>query len=573
MTGGDVVCITLERLGATTVFGLPGTQNVALFESLRRSNLHTVSASHELAAAFMANGYFRASGRMGVVTTIPGPGFTYALTALAEARHDSAALLYLVVKPAGLPGRKFRLQDIDQVTMARPIVKQTFEIDKADQVAATIAEAWHCAQEGEPGPVYVEISDDVVNGSLTSNGEILKSEAPTAEPDVLASAYELLTRCKRPVFFVGQGAADSSDAVRSLVSKFGCPVLSTCSGRGVVSESDSLLVCGDFSGWGVKLVNELIESADLVLALGCKLTHNGSSGFKLRLPEEKLIHVDTSRETLGANYPAHLPIHSDVARFLSTIPAAVGQQARDHITWKADEVAQWKQKFEKLRAGSFSILPKTVGTESNDIRAFFGGLREVLPSDAIVTTDSGLHQQLVRRFYRVTSPRGMIAPTDYQSMGFGLPAAIGAKIALPERQIVAIIGDGGLAMSGMDLLTAVREKLDLTVIVFNDGYYGQIRQQQVADYGHEHAVKLLNPDLRLLAEALGTEFHLVEGNVKNSLRNALDRAGVSVIELRLDAGAAMHRGQIKTVMKEEIKRRLGPKLTGWLKSLLGKSEK
>jgi acetolactate synthase-1/2/3 large subunit len=574
MTGGDIICSTLGQLGVTTVFGLPGTQNVPLFESLRRSKLRTVVSTHELAAGFMAAGYYRASGRPAVVTTIPGPGFTYILTALAEARHDSAAVLYLVVVPAKLPGNRFRLQQLDQADIVRPLVKEVFSIDEPAPAASILARAWQCALSGEPGPVYVEISDDVISQPASGSTQItglpsLQSSMP--DDQAIESAMGAISSARRPLLMLGQGAAGVAVKVRELVGLMSCPVVSTCSGRGIVAESDSRLVCGDFSGWAVKAVNELVEQSDLVLVLGCKFTHNGSSGFRLSLPAEKLIHVDASSEVLGANYPASHEICWDVAEFVDRLFAAIRESSQFASDWSPAEIEDLRTRMAELRRASFSNPPELIGTDDRDIQSFFHALQRVIPQDAIVVTDSGLHQQLVRRFYRVETTRGLIVPSDYQSMGFGLPAAIGAAIAAPERKVFVVVGDGGMLMSAMELLTAARENLDLTVIVFNDGGYGQIRRQQIADYGRGHGVDIPSPDFALLAQSLNIAYLRLSGDVEAMLRTCLRTKGVKLLEVALNLGAGGHSGRIGTILREEVKRRVGQRGIAWLKSLLGRT--
>lgn len=319
-SGADRICHALEDLGIETVFGLPGTQNVSLFEALRTSRLRTVLATHELGAAFMAGGYFRASGRVAALVTIPGPGFTYALTGLAEARHDSAALLHITgAPPEG--GRSFQLQALDQAAMAGPVVKHRVRIDREADTESLLREAVVAATSGEPGPVLVEVRPEVLSAPSSARSPMVPRPAPpTADVSAIVSR---LRAARRPVLFVGQGAAEGADALRRLVEWLNAPVITTLSGRGLLPEDHSLSVGVDLGGPGIEAVNRLLDSADLILAVGCKCSHNGTGGFRLRLPADRLVHVDASREVLGANYPASLAIAADVPALLETLATAL----------------------------------------------------------------------------------------------------------------------------------------------------------------------------------------------------------------------------------------------------------
>ena len=273
MNGADLVCSVLRRLDVQCVFGLPGTQNVRLYEAMRASGLRRVVSADEGSAAFMAAGYARASGRVGVLTTIPGPGFVYALPGIVEARHDSVPLLWITLRQADL-GRAFQLQRIDQAEMAAPAVKQCLHIGSGDALVTTLAAAHELARAGEPGPVLVEI-DAALLDTNAADSTVARSRPATPRVEALAAR---LAESRHPVLYVGQGAQDGSEAVRALARRLRAPVLCTSSGRGVLPDTDELAFTKDFSTGVGLVVPDLIERADLVLTLGCKFTHNGSGG-------------------------------------------------------------------------------------------------------------------------------------------------------------------------------------------------------------------------------------------------------------------------------------------------------
>ncbi len=323
VTGSAILCSTLEAMGVEVVFGLPGSQSIELFDDLRRSSLRTILTVDERAATFMAQGYYRASGKIAVVMVISGPGFASALAGLAEARHDSAGLVLITVGSDHYPDKKFRLQVIDQLAMAEPVAKAVITIGSADDVAQKISYACQLAATGEPGPVVVEL-DQAVLASATGDSPADKDNAvhdrSLADGQIEQIAASI-AKAKRPVLYVGQGAIRASKDIIRLAESLGCPVVTTCSGRGVIPENHPLSFYFDYASGGGETINQLIDQADLVLALGCKFTHNGTGGFRLQIAEDKLVHVDASAEVLNANYPARLTIQADIPALLDRLMA------------------------------------------------------------------------------------------------------------------------------------------------------------------------------------------------------------------------------------------------------------
>jgi len=562
VNGAERICAALHALGVDTVYGLPGTQNVPLFEALRTSRLRTVLATSELGAAFMAAGHYRSSGKVAAVFTIPGPGFTWALTGLAEARHDSAALVHVTIAPPGDGGRRFQLQALDQAAMAGPVTKRHLRVERVDEVESRIREAVAAATTGEPGPVLVEVAAEVLSSGSVAAAAVLPPEAPTA-PE-LRELIVRLRSAQRPLLFAGQGAAGGADALRRLAEWMNAPVVTTLSGRGVLPEDHPLAVGVNLGGPGVVTVNQLIASADLVVALGCKLAHNGTGGFRLELPRERLVHVDASAEVLGANYPASLLIQADVPAVLAALLESLPKVAPSSAAWVPSELAAARLDAAR-RVREAGPEPRIHGADVGSPGEFFAALRRVLPRDAIVVTDSGRHQSLTRRHYRVFAPRGLVCPSDFQSMGFGIPAAVGAAVGAPGRRVVAIVGDGGLAMAGMESLAAVREGIALTVIVFNDGQLGLIREQQLREYGHAHAVGLPGFDIAALGAAIGAEHRYLRGRAEEVLGEALAIEGVVIVEVNVGDSVGQRLAHAKGYAKQAARAALGERLLRWLR--------
>lgn len=565
MTGLELLCRTLAKLGVDHVFGLPGTQNASFFTALPKHGIRPVLATHELSAAFMANGYARASGRVGVMATIPGPGFAFAIAGVAEARLDSVPLLHLVGTPAR-GQQRFQHQALDQAGIAGPLVKGVLEVATADDVGLRLQEAWRLAQAGEPGPVLVHLTPEALRGTVGTGADTSPSAQPSPAPldtpwaDTLRA---LLASAARPVIFAGAGALASAPEVQALAERLPAPVFTTLTARGVVPEDHSAALAFDDARGGLSELNDLLERADLILALGCKLSHNGTSGFRIKLPEDRLVHVNTDREALGSNYPARLAIEARVEDVL----AAVGATSYSASKWSAGELAEAKARIGTARP-PIVPEPRFAGVPGGTPESFFRALRAALPPAGVVVTDSGLHQTMTRRYFEVLHAGGLVTPADLQSMGFGVPAAIGAALAEPDRPVVAVVGDGGFLMTAMDLVCAARERVPVTVVVFNDGYLNLIRVQQLRDVGYGSAVSLETPDLKALAAAMGVDYRLVDGDPQSVLRDAIANAGPTLVEVRLGDSNAIRRMRSLGLASEAARRVLPSGMIGQAKRLL-----
>ncbi len=557
MTAAEALCRALEASGCAYVFGLPGSQSAGLWVALSRSEIRTVVPSHELAASFMAVGHARASGRPAVLATIPGPGFTYALSGIAEARLDSIPLVHVVDGPADVPGKKFRLQEIDQDAMAAPLVKRIVRVDDADAIAGSVAAAFATAAGGEPGPVLLTFRPGLLRGPAGSPPPPPGlASVPAPRLDSVAAVADRVDRAARPLMLLGQGAADAGPAVERLADRVGAIIVTTTSARGTVPEDRPRVIVID--GRAPDAVNALIEDSDLVLVLGAKLTHNGALGFRLRLDPVRTVRVDASAEVVGANYPAGAEIVADVPALLARLDArapsaaAAVPRGRD-----AESCASWRSRIESALDDA-RPEPIVRGADPPTPRSFFERLREVLPREAVLVVDSGSHQMLARRYFRVLGPRGFLVPADFQSMGFGLPASIGARLARPDRPCVALIGDGGLAMTAMELATAARLRLPLPVVVFRDASFGLIRDQQIAAYGVTHGVDLPAIDHAALARATGVRFlRAADGNAAEAVRSALTAAGPTLIEVPVEESPAQRRLRRVSRAKAVVRRIVG----------------
>jgi acetolactate synthase-1/2/3 large subunit len=339
--------------------------------------------------------------------------------------------------------------------------------------------------------------------------------------------------------------------IRSYIERTATPAFTTASGRGVISEHSPWCLGYDSLRGSTEELNAFLRETDLVIAIGARLAFNGTAGFGITLPPERLVHIDASAANLNALYPASNVVAMPVAAFFAPAESTTSPRT----AWTLDSLTPWRLRIRTVQAADPE--PAIAGQTPEQ---FFGRLRAALPDDALVVTDSGLHQVMARRYFEVREVHGLLLPTDLQSMGFALPSAIAAKLAVPSRQVVALVGDGGALMSGLELAVALREKLPLTVIVFNDGYLHQIRMQQLLDSGREHGVVLPAVDFKSLADATGVDY--IAGN--SAIDECIDRAargpGVTLIDVPVRDGFSILSAAAQSRAKAALRSALGKRL-------------
>jgi len=564
-TGAEALCDALEREGVECVFGLPGTQTVEIYDALRSSRIRSIVPTHELAAAFMANGYARASGKPGVLITISGPGVAFAPAGLAEAKLDGVALVHFTVAPAIGPTGDLSFQAFDQAAFARPIVKAVLRVNERGQVASVVHEALTLAATPDPGPVFVEIAPRALR-ERAAESPTDRAVAPRSSRDgsmddrSLDELVELVASAKRPLFFVACDCSDAAEPLANVATAGRVPVLVPAPSRGVVPEDHAWTLCCDEQRTSFAQIQEVVSAADLVVVIGTRLTHVATAGFRLSLAPERVVCVSDTGGTLPHGYSASTYAHSSPARALERL---AGGAPRFASTWSASEVSQWRKRFADAKPAD----PPEPVVEGGTPAAFFATLRAALPRNAVLVTDSGLHQVVTRRHFDVLSPRGFLYPSDFQSMGFGLPAAIGAKLAAPTRAVVVVMGDGGLAMTGLELLTAARERLAVVVVVFNDGQLNLIRLQQLKEFGRASGVELLVPDLEQFAQSVGAHYRAATGDLAKTLAEALEEKGPTLVEVSVGDSRTIAGVRAKSLARETVRKIVGPGVVSWLKKL------
>jgi acetolactate synthase-1/2/3 large subunit len=502
-TGAQILWECLEQQGVTTVFGYPGGAILPAYDALKYSNIHHVLVRHEQGATHMADGYARASGRVGVAVATSGPGATNMVTGIATAMLDSSPIVCIT----GQVGSKligsdaFQETDITGVTL--PITKHNYLVTHADQVARTISEAFYVASSGRPGPVLVDITKDAQQSTCDFDGKPVKPHLPGYRPDLSPTpveykqALDLIHSAKRPVILAGHGIilSGAMQEVRAFAERSNIPVGLTLLGLGGFPASHPLSL-GMMGMHGEAWLNTTIQEADLLIALGMRFDDRVTGNLKTYAPNAKKIHVEIDRAEINKNVKVDVALIGDLRAVLRDLLPQVKPQDRH----------EWLGYIERLKGDSsvrdIQNLPDNghlyAAHVINDI------WRETLGSETIIVTDVGQHQMWEAQYFKHEEPRTLITSGGLGTMGFALPAAIGVKAARPEAEVWAIVGDGGFQMTMCELATMVQEKMKVNIAIINNGYLGMVRQWQEFFYDRNYeATPLLSPNFVKLADAFG----------------------------------------------------------------------
>ncbi|MFO1408005.1 MAG: thiamine pyrophosphate-binding protein [Steroidobacteraceae bacterium] len=501
----------LEAVGVRYTFGIPGVHNTEIYDELAKSpSVTPVLVGHEGGGAFMADAVSRTGTSLGALVIVPAAGVTHAASGIAEAYLDGVPMLVIAGGVRRDTGRAYQLHDVDQHAMLRPITKGTWLVERHADVIPTVLEAVRVATTGEPGPVFVEIP---VNLQLLTGdpGTALAEWTPVAagsncDNAAIAEAARLLASAGSPGLFVGWGAVDASAEVAELATRLGAPVATTLQGLSAFPATHPLHAGFCLGRAAVPAVEHAFRQCDTLLVVGSRLAEiaTGSYGYE---PPANLIHVDVNPKVFGANYPARVALEGDarvvLRRLLAALPEVPEAAARGEAVAaklaadKAAYVAEWRAHDPRGR-----VNPVT----------FFGALRRRLDDDATVVVDDGNHTFLAAELLPIHHPRGFISPTDFNCMGYCVPAAVGAKLARPGSQVVGIVGDGAFRMTGLELATAAAHRLGVIVFVFSDGELAQISQAQEIPYNRKTCTVLGALDVAGVAQATGAVFFRMSGD-------------------------------------------------------------
>ena len=550
-TGAQIIWEVLTREGVEVAFGYPGGAVMPMYDAMLDYPVRHVLVRHEQGAAHMADGYARASGRAGVAIATSGPGATNLVTGIATAMLDSVPIVCITGQVSSKLLGSDAFQEVDITGVTLPITKHNYLVTKAEEIAPTLREAFYIARSGRPGPVLVDITKDAQQASIEWEWDgrevLLPGYRPrhAAAPEDLLRAVDLINASHRPVILAGHGIvkAGATATLIEFVEKTGIPVASTLLGLGGFPATHPLSL-GMMGMHGEAWVNHTIQGADLLIALGMRFDDRVTGNLKTYATGAKKIHIEIDPTEINKNVKVDLAIVGDAKATMESLLPAV----------KPKDRGEWTRRISALKGDSavrdIQYLPSTGKLYAAHV---MHDLWRLTKGEALVVTDVGQHQMWEAQYYKHDHPRKLITSGGLGTMGFALPAAIGARFACPNEEIWVIVGDGGFQMTACELSTIAQEGIKVNVAVINNGYLGMVRQWQEFFYERRYAATpLKNPDFVKLAEAHGlTGLHVTtrEG-VEEAVRAAQQNPGCVVIDFRVEqedsvypmvpAGADLH---------------------------------
>ncbi len=534
-TGAQIIWECLVHQGVHTVFGYPGGAILPAYDAMLEYPIRHVLVRHEQGASHMADGYARACGEVGVVIATSGPGATNLVTGIATAQMDSSPMVCITGQvPSKMIGYDaFQETDITGITL--PITKHNYLVTRVGDIMPTIKEAFHLAKSGRPGPVLVDITKDAQQATMdwAWDESVVKMRSSRPKQVMgrteLAKAVELIRASRKPVILAGQGVIQSGATreLRAFAELVNAPVAPTLLGLGGFPASHPLNI-GMMGMHGEAWVNHAIQEADLLLAFGMRFDDRVTGNLKTYAPNAKKIHIDIDPSELNKNVLADAAIVADLREALRDLLDALGPA--NHEPWL---------KYIGSMKGDTAVRDIQSLPDNGHLYAahVINDIWRITEGKAVVVTDVGQHQMWEAQYYRHESPRSLITSGGLGTMGFALPAAIGAKMARPEAEVWCIVGDGGFQMTQAELCTAAQENVKVNVAIINNGYLGMVRQWQEFFYERRYAATpLRSPDFVKLADAHGLLGLRAEkrSEVFDVVQRARSAEGTTVIDFRVE---------------------------------------
>ncbi len=526
MSGAEILIQSLVDQGVELMFGYPGGTVLNIYDALydRQREIRHILSSHEQGAAHAADGYARSTGRTGVVLATSGPGATNLITGIATAYLDSVPLVAITGNvPMDLIGRD-GFQEVDSTGLTNPIVKHNFFVKNPEEIPQIIREAFTIANSGRKGPVHIDIPKDVTarKTEFRPAERFLPRPNPKPDPAALAEAGEALRQAKRPLIYAGGGVvfSDASAVLVDFATKIGAPVCVSMMGLSAVSREYPLYL-GMVGMHGTPTANMATRECDTLIAVGARFSDRVAGNRTSFAAKAKIIHIDIDSSEISKNVAADIGLVGDVGEVLASLNAGA-EKTRDE---------QWIHQILSHKARN----PLPVGADNKVTpHAIIGELRKLLPPDAIVATDVGQHQMFTAQYFQFSQPRTFISSCGLGTMGYGMGAAIGAKLGNPQRQVVLITGDGCFHMNMAELAVAVTQRIPLVVLIMNNRVLGMVHQWQTLFYKKRYAFTEMDrkTDYVKLAEAFGATGFRIERpeDIRPTLERAFSVGGPCVID-------------------------------------------
>ncbi len=533
-TGGQVLHDTLIEQGVEVLFGYPGGAILPTFDVLHKTPLQFILTRHEQGAGHMADGYSRATGKVGTAIVTSGPGATNLTTALATAYMDSIPMVALTGQVATAAIGNDAFQEADVVGVTRPVTKHNVMVKNVNELSRVVREAYHIARTGRPGPVLVDLPKDiqVKKVEVEDDGELnLPGYRPRTKgnPRQIRLTADAINASQRPVLYVGGGVILSGawDELREISRKGNIPVTTTLLGLGAFDEvGDSGRALHMLGMHGSAYANFAVQGSDLLIAVGARFDDRVTGKLETFAPHAKIIHIDVDPSSISKNVDVDIPVVGDAKSILSELVPLI--EGRDRAAW-FEQIEQWKKKHPfgyKPRDGE--IMPQYVIEQ----------ISEATRGEAIITTGVGQHQMWAAQYYRWRRPRQMITSGGLGTMGYGFPAAIGAAVGCPDRTVIDIDGDGSFLMTCNELATAAEFNIPVKVVVLNNHFQGMVRQWQELFYEKRYtAVAMKNPSFAKVAEAFGCGGLEVKDpkDVRDAIEQMLKTPGPVVLDAHVAA--------------------------------------
>lgn len=529
-TGAQLVIHLLERQGITTVAGIPGGSILPIYDALSQSTqIRHVLARHEQGAGFIAQGMARTEGKPAVCMACSGPGATNLITAIADARLDSIPLVCITGQvPASMIGTD-AFQEVDTYGISIPITKHNYLVRDIAELPQVMSDAFRIAQSGRPGPVWIDIPKDVQTATIELEAlpePGARTAPPTFDSASVRDAAAMINAAKRPVLYLGGGVINAPEQVRALAEKANLPTTMTLMALGMLPKAHPLSL-GMLGMHGARSTNFILQEADLLVVLGARFDDRAIGKTEQFCPNAKIIHVDIDRSELGKIKQPHVAIQGDVADVLAQLTPQVAAQPRD----------EWRQMVADLQREFPSPIPQ--GSDPLTHYGLINAVAACVNDEAIVTTDVGQHQMWVAQAYPLNRPRQWLTSGGLGTMGFGLPAAVGAALANPQRKVICFSGDGSLMMNIQEMATAAENQLDVKIILMNNEALGLVYQQQSLFYQQGVFAATYPGMINFMQIAAGFGLQTCdlnhEADPQAALHAIIDRPGPALIHVRIDA--------------------------------------